>query len=745
MIRNLVCAFFLLFYFSNCRKQTSSEEIRAQMPLPRAETAIQGSTNPFNIRNVQSAYETLRQRTGGASRMSNPSNYPEFIYFKFNPANLTQAQFLALENDTTGQILDIPFGDSAVYNNANLDSAAIEQLKDGNLYVVTSSTNSIVSTFQSASNLQMQILDTLVQIPDSDTALQNESLRTAGYRLNGVCLFKQPSGHVYYWDEQLNNSAGQWEPVRGIQVWALVFGIPVHTYSDGSGYYQIPTHFSFGTVMGTKAKNNRVNIKPLDTHGNLAQDIITIMGQFIIGSQHIDGWVSSCDMRNDKDFRFGGHTQVRYWSQLLNAYYFHDQYCNQEGISNAPQGMVCYAQWGAGTTAGLGRAGTPMIGHISLPMTYIEGFINNMFGANSNFSSNYPNFFQLMTGLEPDMTFRVNQGGEPQLYNSSLAQTAFHELGHASHFRQVGMSWWIQLAIDEIPDQSVPGNPYGDGSHPDDARISLAESWAEYIGMNFAGRRYPNGSIWHNGGNAVIANLLETEEYFYGGQWMPYGLFHDLNDGANETWDNISGATIQQMYNSFQPNIADWCGYLNKFIQDQPTFNSSFEWLLFAYYHHSCGTKYFSAAINQTIQKNDCPSGNGSYVQVSVPYGMFYSTVSQAAANAQAASYAQTLANQQGSCPIVNVSIYAENNHGTSVTLLFHNVGTGQDYTFTISAHGGETVGDVPPGTYNVTLTPQSSGWYNYTVACANPDAGPGAMTFSYVDINSSCNSILID
>src|SRR6185312_11351419 len=92
-----------------------------------------------------------------------------------------------------------------------------------------------------------------------------------------------------------------------------------------------------------------------------------------------------------------------------------------------------------------------------------------------------------------------------------------------------------------------------------------------------------------------------------------------------------------------------------------------------------------------------------------------------------------------------DVSIYCEDDHGTDVTVLFHNTGTGQDYSFTAYAHDSGNLGDVPPGNYNITLTPNVSGWYNYSVGCGYNDAGPGAMTFNGVDISSSCNSVTIE
>ncbi len=92
-----------------------------------------------------------------------------------------------------------------------------------------------------------------------------------------------------------------------------------------------------------------------------------------------------------------------------------------------------------------------------------------------------------------------------------------------------------------------------------------------------------------------------------------------------------------------------------------------------------------------------------------------------------------------------DVSIYGENDHGTSVTIQLHNVASGQDYWFTVYAHDSGILGDVPPGNYNITLTPNASGWFSYLVGCGYSNNGPDAITFYGVDINPSCNSISIE
>lgn len=367
------------------------------------------------------------------------------------------------------------------------------------------------------------------------------------------------------------------EPVRGMQVWALFFGVPITTYTDGNGYYEVPWRFSLGTIMGTKAKNSRVNVKPLDTHLNgFLNNVLPVVLDFIVGSVHIDGWHGACSMKNDIDFNFTGHTQVRYWSQILNAYYFHDQYCATEGIKNAPQAMVCYAQWANDYGGnGFSSASTPMLSQLTGGQ-YADPIIYSTVGFTP-----VGVLLSVIHGMLPDMSFKVayNFGNEPPYYNSRMAQIAFHELGHASMFRQVGAGWHLALAWAEVWHNCAGLSPYCDGNYTNGGHVALAESWAQFIGTNFALRRYPNGVIQgtHFLQFSPIAYLQEYEGYFFGGTWIPYGIYNDLNDAYNpaEIWDNVNGVSISQMYNVLGPNVESICDYWFSFERKYPQYNNN--------------------------------------------------------------------------------------------------------------------------------------------------------------------------
>lgn len=386
-------------------------------------------------------------------------------------------------------------------------------------------------------------------------------------------------------------------------VWAFVYGIPFTTYTDNNGNYEIPWRFSIGTIMGTKAKNSRVTIKPLDIHGTLLQNIHTVITNFVVGSVQVEGWVSPCQMRDGKDFNFTGHTQVRYWSQLLNAYSFHDQYAATENILKAPERMICYAGWT--NTKGIvdaefGRpdfhtAGTPLLGHVNYVQAFDEYIVNRVFEGELNVANNYPQLFNLLLALLPDMYIAVPQAAEPSFYNSRLAQLAFHELAHASQYRRVGNAWYAALQWAEKDNShSVFGNPYGNNNYPNSGYVQLAESWAEFLGANFALRRYPQGQMTATntigaigaigrieaGRHYRIDNILENQGWFWGGSWLPMGIFHDLMDNTSaapnnpgEIWDVVQGVSIQQMYNAFTTQTNSMCHYENTLLFQNPGLN----------------------------------------------------------------------------------------------------------------------------------------------------------------------------
>lgn len=582
-----------LFIFSSCKKDATISQPNLLKTFEKGK--LPQTINPYSLRNVEKAKASISARRSLNPQLLNVTSneeLPQYIYFKFDPNDLSQGLFQSLENDSTVRLMDFPFANAAIYNDEYaLDEEKAEKLKDGNIYGVTNIENPLIDSILQIS----QSLDTLVLIPEEDTTLQFQAMQEAGYseeqltalRLR-ICLLKRPSGRVTYWDAELPDAFGVQgiqEPVRNIQVWGFVFGIPLHTYTDVNGNYQFPWRFSIGGIMGTHAKNSRVTVKPFNTIGNWYQVIPQLLINFIVGSVYVRGWVSSCDMRNDVNFEFTDHRQNRYWAQILNAYNLHDVYTDQDRIMNAPQNMICYAHWA--DDPDFGSASTPMLYHMT-GRQFTDDFLQVIFG--NPVTGQLLSIFHRML---PDMTFKVCGTTEPQFYNSRLAQIAFHELGHASQYRQVGPIWYLEFAIAEL--FHVNSNTgYGTPGYSGWGKVQVGESWAEFIGTQHAVYRYGALGIKNSAmlGLTTDVRALEEEDWF-SNDWIPGGVYFDLIDGVNalpaeDPWDQVHGSSIQDMFNVFDSHISDMCEYRVAFLNMYPQFSPANVGILFARYNLQC-------------------------------------------------------------------------------------------------------------------------------------------------------------
>lgn len=560
--------------FSACKKdfdKTAEEATTAQSQTQKIENSSKSTKkiNPFSYENIKKAKKKIKRNNTSIQSLGESEEDRLYTYIQFNPNGVSDTLLKQLEADTTIRILNFPFADGELYSDEfALDEAKAEQLADGNLYVVAKKNTPIEQTLKTTSAINPVIKDELYLTDEEDTTLQFQAFREAGYSEQQIeqlriCLFKRPSGFVRYLDQENNRLVN----VPGMQVWGLVFGIPIHTYTDNNGYYRLPWRFVAGTIMGTHAKNQRVNIKPLNTQGAWW---LTIPIQFIVGSIHIHGWVGACQMRNDVNFEFTTHRQNRYWAQLMHSVSLHDNYCANDGISNGPRSLVMYAHW----DDNYGDASAPMLHAMAVQnKPLVDAVLGGIFGVNI-LDPIYNNLYRIISGLLPDITIKIGNF-ERQSFSARLMQTSFHELGHGSHFQRAGTGYWIDFIWATLfPTGNCGG--YGCGTGADDGNVAVGESWAEFIGTNHALRNHPNGekeSVWANG-FIRFDDALERETWFFN-NWIPTGVYNDLMDVTNTDpfengWDRIGGLTIQQLYNAFGPDVDFMCDYQEEIIRLYP-------------------------------------------------------------------------------------------------------------------------------------------------------------------------------
>jgi hypothetical protein len=557
--------------FNSC-KESKEED---QFVVPQLEGAEKSASslkvNPLSYANILKAKASLASKDlSYANKAIDESRL--YSYMRFDPNAVTGEMVSKLDADSTIQIMDFPFANAELYTDAfALDETKAKQLADGNLYIVVKKNTPTEKLFFANPALKTVVLDELYLPSDEDTTLLKQALKEGGYpeqKLFGLCLFKQPKGFVRYLDQETNAMVA----VPNIQVWALVFGIKIPSYTNSNGYYTIPYKFSVGTIIGTKAQNFRVNIKPFNTVGGFLRVIPQLTLNFIVGSVHIAGWRGSCALRDDVNIEFRNHNQGRFWAQTLHSVALHDAYSRQDNISSAPFRLTIYAHWADAYGAG----SAPMLGHVSA-LNLAGGVLSSIF--NTNVTLNAPNLFNLLTGLLPDVT--VSSGNVERIRHSTrLMHTCFHELGHASQFRRVSSTYWIPYITNILATVGSPCGGYGCGNELFFGRTQVGEAWAEFIGTAHARRWHPNGqkvSTFFLNQFVRYDRALEEERWF-ANNWIGTGVFHDLMDVNNtlneeNNWDFVGGMTIRQLYEVHNPSVTSMCLYRFRLFQLYPFLN----------------------------------------------------------------------------------------------------------------------------------------------------------------------------
>lgn len=570
MKKQIIVAAILLMGVFGCSKNQVEGfmENKAQKEMPMALASSSNTPNPFSISNIQKALADL----GRGDALEDDRIY---YYYVFNPDDMTGDMLKIVEADQNHHILDFPFANGDTYTPAftNNCQASIDAAKDGKLYIVFKKGGNLDALFQYNGQLGATKLDELYLPREDDEDLQIQTMANAqnitpaAFRISWPCLFKRPHGRVRYRDQETSDE----RPVPNMQVWALAFGIPIFTHTDDNGEYYIPFLFSAGTIIGTHAKNSDVNVKPLNTVGVFFSTVGQLAVDFILGSVYVDGWSNSCQMKNDININFNSSNQYRYWAQILHIVKMHYQFSAQDGISPAPWGLTWYAGWGDER----GGFSAPMLSHMqSDPVSIVANFMTLIFDVNISISA--PHLFNLCTGLLPSITSKESPASAAsEHYSERLAQWSFHELAHASMFRQVGDIYWQGVVSNIIAVWlSNPGcSVYGCGASPFSGNASLNEAWAEYLGKEHHRRIHPFGeckidaSSWE-----PYPKALEIDRSHVGQTWIPTGVFFDLTDSATpfEPFDLIQGFTISQMYSLFSPNTNNFCEYRDRFIQTFP-------------------------------------------------------------------------------------------------------------------------------------------------------------------------------
>ncbi len=612
-MRKILSILFLAFIFYSCSKKETNPI--TQTPDSNTFKKPEAKQNPLSIshaREVIKKYKITKADFKGNNEIttySSTTNYEteyyeipdesQSVYITYSPTDIDPETLQILQHDNLAHVFNFPFANGEVYSEASsLNENTSGFYQNGNIYAYIPITDNYIDTY--VNNIHPTIIDTLYQPVNDQDPVFLYSLVDAGYislteaqelmhenviNSNPVSqeqvsentqthffgsVFKRPRGFVRYTDTEL----GQNQPVMGSRVYTLVFGVPIFTHTNNDGYFQIPWRFLVGTIVITQARNNNVTVKPL----NLG---------FLVGSIHVHGWVGRGSLENI-NINYTQHNQARYWAHILNGVRRYRNFCEQNGISAGPTHLTVWARW----QNGLGSASAPLLNHVNLSHGVIETLANTLLNTDIDLAFELPNLPSLMgVRILPDMILSASKNQNDYLnsanknvFSSALSQVIFHEMGHASHFIKAGHSFYVGLMTNTFFTSIFNGDSgYGTYGSWWSENVQIAESWAEFIGDRVSIQVYPNGWKRAEGNFRRTITFMETDKHFIN-DWIPYGILNDLQDGdlavtpvvnstATEPWDNVSGATTNELYNTLGSNVRGMADFKERFLQLYPRFN----------------------------------------------------------------------------------------------------------------------------------------------------------------------------
>jgi YD repeat-containing protein len=168
----------------------------------------------------------------------------------------------------------------------------------------------------------------------------------------------------------------------------------------------------------------------------------------------------------------------------------------------------------------------------------------------------------------------------------------------------------------------------------------------------------------------------------------------------------------------------------------------------------TCSPIYYSIAKSGTYTRNNCGAGYvGGATTYTVAAGAYTSTVSQATADQLAQNdvnaNGQNYANTNGTCTSANIPITCQNYIGQSGFIAkYTNTATSQVTAFSILSTGGlQTLGSLPPGTYNLVISKTGNmTYYSFGSGCGLQVIFGKTATFNAISVSGAdCNSIFLD
>ena len=410
-----------------------------------------------------------------------------------------------------------------------------------------------------------------------------------------------PAGNVYVTETQLASNPG----VRNVKVIAKRWFKREVTYTDNNGHFQFTKRFKNKVKIKVQFTNAYAKIRHL-RGARFWESIWATKANFGIFSDNKSAMTLTF-LQFLNGANFAKSLGDVYWAAatFMNGVQEHAEYAAQLGFNSAPESLnILITPWASFA----GTASTPLFNkqnYSSIPNAYLQTF-----GVGSlHLALNYlAEIGTVLLAKKVDMFIDYNF----PLYSFKsdvLKETVYHELSHASHYSKLPV-WYAQFVAAELSEAiswngSIKYSPYGQGNNQYSPIIALGEAWGYHMGHYLANLRYgPLASCTRENQYAYCPNgisfphidVLENWNPNYNNgdffRWIPKGLMEDMMDGgiepqASGVVDNVSGFTIQELFNGLQSDVISPQNYRDRLIQQNLNNQSTQISQLFSQYNYN--------------------------------------------------------------------------------------------------------------------------------------------------------------
>lgn len=422
--------------------------------------------DPYSIDNVQAAVKSLYPERASRNEIT-----PTDVYVRFLPVSEQQYDRLV---EAGLHLFDHPLDYAIVKDGDYYHDPSLPEDKITWQYAVVS------PDFEYPAGIEYEVLDKCY-IADNDHAtragdidwvmVEREAFRLTGNADMLLPMTKaggsSPKGRITIIDENANG--GEPVGVAGVKVSCNTFVKFSSTYTDENGYYEIPKSFS-SDIRYRLVFQNRVGFS---IGFNL---LLCPASTSTMGKNPPEG----VDLVVTKD------SERKLWcrSVVNNSAYEYITKCYSADMPIVAPPTTTRI-W---LFQKLARSSTPMLQQgAAVDGTIIGQYLGE--------------YATLAKMFMPDITLGVKD----LTSYSSLYSLTCHELSHASHFAQVGKSYWnkyIEYVLKSYISSS--GKIYGSGSEDNSGYCEIGEMWAYYMENALTKDRYGDS-----------AQLNGTSYWFY--------------------------------------------------------------------------------------------------------------------------------------------------------------------------------------------------------------------------------------